>query len=353
MKKRFNAVLLMMLAGWINRHQQEMIEYLKEENKILRDNLGKKRLLLNDDQRRRLAVLAHKLGRKSLAEICQSFSPDTLFRWHRDLVARKYDGSKRKGMGRPQISEELRKAIIHIAKDNRDWGYIRIQGQLKYLRLKASIATIGNVLKKAGLEPQPDRRRKTTWKEFVSSHWQSLTAIDFFTTEVYTLKGLTRYMVLVAIDYATRKVEVVGIVEQAYGNWMVQMARNLTDPFCGFLKNKKYVIHDRDRLYTDVFLTILKAGGIEPIKSMPLAPNFSPFIERFIRSIKSECLDRMLIFGEAHLRYCIEQYIAHYHTERAHQGLDNNIIEPPPQGTGDIVCQERLGGLLKFYKRAG
>ena len=98
---------------------------------------------------------------------------------------------------------------------------------------------------------------------------------------------------------------------------------------------------------------MLKAGGIEPIKSMPLAPNFSPFIERFIRSIKSECLDRMLIFGEAHLRYCISEFIDHYHTERAHQGLDNNIIEPPPQGAGDIVCQERLGGLLKFYKRAG
>jgi hypothetical protein len=256
-------------------------------------------------------------------------------------------------MGRPQISEQLRKAIIHIAKDNRDWGYIRICGQLKYLRLKASIATIGNVLKKAGLEPQPNRRRKTQWKEFIKVQWQSLTAIDFFTTEVYTIKGLTRYMVLVAIDYATRKVEVVGIVEQAYGNWMVQMAKNLTDPFCGFLKNKKYVIHDRDRLYTDVFLAMLKAGGIEPIKSMPLAPNFSPFIERFIRSIKSECLDRMLIFGEAHLRYCISEFIKHYHTERAHQGLDNNIIEPPPQGAGDIVCQERLGGLLKFYKRAG
>jgi len=345
-------MLLMMLAGWINRHQQDMIDYLKEENKVLREKLGKKRLLLNDDQRRRLAVLAHKLGRKALEGICEVFSPDTLLRWHRNLIARKYDGSKFRKMGRPQISDELRAAILHVAKGNRDWGYIRIRGQLKYLGFKVSIATIGNVLKKAGLEPQPDRQRKTTWKEFIQSHWQSLAACDFFTTEVYTIKGLTRYMVFVVIDYATRKVEIAGIVEQAYGDWMVQMARNLTDPFCGFLKNKKYLIHDRDVLYTKEFVKTLKAGGVKPIKSMPLAPNFSPFVERFIRSIKSECLDRMIILGEAHLRHCITEYISHYHTERAHQGLDNTIIEPPPQGTGEIVCQERLGGLLKFYRRA-
>lgn len=345
-------MLLMMLAGWINRHQQDMIDYLKEENKILREKLGKRRLLLNDDQRRRLAVLAHKLGRKALEGISEVFSPDTLLRWHRTLIARKYDGSKRRGLGRPQISEELRTAIIKIAKDNRDWGYIRIQGQLKYLGFKVSVATIGNVLKKAGLEPQPDRKRKTTWSEFIQSHWQSLAACDFFTTEVYTLKGLTRYMVFVVIDYATRKVEIVGIVEDAYGGWMSQMARNLTDPFCGFLRNKKYLIHDRDPLYTKGFQQTLRAAGVKPIKSMPLAPNFNPFIERFIRSIKSECLDRMIIFGEAHLRYCMEQYVEHYHTERAHQGLDNTLIEPPPQGTGEIVRQERLGGLLKFYRRA-
>jgi hypothetical protein len=115
-------MLLMMLAGCINRHQQDMIEYLKEENKVLREKLGTKRLLLNDDQRRRLAVLARKLSRKALEQVCQAFSPDTLIRWHRDLIARKYDGSKRRGIGRPQISEEQRIAIIKIAKGNRDWG---------------------------------------------------------------------------------------------------------------------------------------------------------------------------------------------------------------------------------------
>lgn len=166
------------------------------------------------------------------------------------------------------------------------------------------------------------------------------------------MKGLTRYMILVVIDYSTRKVEVAGIIEQAHGCWMKQIARNLTDPFCGFLKDKKYLIHDRDPLFTEAFKSILKAGGVKDIPSMPCAPNFSPFVERFIRSIKSECLDRMIIFGPKHLEYVVKNYCEHYHTERAHQGLDNNIIEPPPQGTGPIECQERLGGLLKFYRRA-
>jgi putative transposase len=352
MKIRPWTMMLTMLAGWVNQHQQDVIEYLKAENAILKEKLGKKRLILSDEQRRKLAVLARKITRKGLDEICGIFSPDTLLRWHRELVAKKYDGSRSRKLGRPRISEKLRNFIIKMAKRNRDWGYTRIQGQLKYLKFNVGVNTIGNILKKEGLEPQPDRRRKTTWSEFIKAHWQSLSAIDFFTSEVYTLKGLTRYMVLVVIDYATRKVEIAGIIEQAHGKWMQQMAKNLTDPFCGFLKKKKYVVRDRDPLYTDAFLEILKAGGVQAIKSMPLAPNFNPFVERFIRSIKYECLDRMLIFGETHLRYVISEYMNHYHEERAHQGLDNKIIDPPPDGNGEIVCQERLGGLLKFYRKA-
>jgi hypothetical protein len=345
-------MMLTMLAGWINQHQQDVIEYLKAENAILKEKIGKKRIILSGEQRRRLAVLAKKITRKGLDEICGIFSPDTILRWHRELIARKYDGSKNRKYGRPQISEELRKLIIKLARQNRGWGYPRIEGQLKYLGFIVCPRTIASILKKEGLEPQPDRQRKTTWAEFIRVHWQSLTAIDFFHAEIYTIKGLTRYMVFVAIDYATRKVEIAGIIEQAHGTWMKQVAKNLTDPFAGFLKNKKYVVRDRDPLYTDAFIEILRAGGVKAIKSMPMAPNFSPFVERFIRSIKAECLDKMIIFGEAHLRYCIEEYVKHYHEERAHQGLDNKIIKPPPQGKGKIVCHERLGGLLKFYKRA-
>ena len=128
--------------------------------------------------------------------------------------------------------------------------------------------------------------------------------------------------------------------------------RNLTDPFGGFLKAKKYLIHDRDPLFTKDFRAILKAGGIDCKKTTVACPNMTPYVERFVRSIKSECLNKMLIFGESHLRYVVNEYMEHYHTERSHQGIGNNIIEPPPPGKGEIVCQERLGGLLKSYRRA-
>ena len=346
-------MLLIMLAGWINRQQQDAIEYLKEENKILREKIGPNRILLNDSQRRRLAILGKKVGRKMLTEVCSVFSPATILKWHFKLVAMKYDGSQhRKKYGRPQITDELRNLIIKLARANRDWGAIRIQGQLKYLGYKVCPKTISNVLKKHGLQPDPDYKRQTTWNEFVKSHMQSLAAIDFFSVEIYTLSGLTRYMVLVVIDYASRKVEIAGIIEQANGQWMKQIAKNLTDPIDGFLKGKKYLIHDRDTLFTKEFREILKSADKKPLRTPPLSPNLNPFIERFIRSIKSECLNRMLIFGERHLEYLTHQYVQHYHGERAHQGLDNEIIEPLPQGESEIVCHERLGGLLKFYRRA-
>ena len=305
-------------------------------------------ILLNDNQRMQLARLGKRLGRAVLADACCLFSPDTILRWHRNLIARKYDGSKKRTPGRKRISEELEKLIIQIARKNKTWGSRRIKGQLKYLGHKVSHTTIDNVLKRNDYCPGPDRARETRWSEFLRSHWESLAAIDFFTTEIYTLTGLTRYMVLVSIHYATRKVEVVGIIQQAHEQWMLQKARNLADQLAGFLKDKKYLIHDRDPLFTEEFREILKASGIKPIKTLPMAPHLNCVVERFVRSIKSEALDRMLIFGERHLEYVIKEYMEHYHTERAHQGLGNEIIE----GQGEIICQERLGGLLNFYRRA-
>ncbi|MHA2253672.1 MAG: integrase core domain-containing protein [Candidatus Kariarchaeaceae archaeon] len=300
----------------------------------------------------RLAHIGKRLGRKVLDDACCVFSPDTIIKWHRYLIARKYDGSRYRKAGRRRISEELENLIIQIALKNKAWGTRRIKGQLKYVGYNISHTTIGEVLKRNGINPSPYRKRKTRWNEFLKSHWDSLAAIDFFTTEIYTLSGLTRYMVLVTIDYATRKVQVMGVIQKASGEWMKQVAKNMTDPVSGFLRNKKFLIHDRDTLFTKEFQNILRSSGVEPIRTLPMSPNLNPIAERFVLSIKSECLNRMLIFGERHLKYLIEEYVEHYHTERSHQGIDYEIIEPPPQGKGEIVCQERIGGLLTFYERA-
>ncbi|MBD3274649.1 MAG: transposase, partial [Candidatus Marinimicrobia bacterium] len=353
MKFRPYTMLLTMLAGWINRQQTEIIEYLLEENKILREKFGKKRILLNDNQRRRLAVLGRKLGRKTLGQFCTSFSPDTVLRWHRELVARKYDGSRnRSKYGRPKISDEIKQLILDMAQECRHFGCKKIAGYLKYLGYKVSRSTVRRVLIEYGIDPCPNRPERTTWREFIKAHWESLAATDFFTVEIYTPAGLTRYMILFVIDYATRKVEIAGILPQADGNWMQQMARNLSDPFDGFLKNKRYLIHDRDPLFTQKFSEVLGSVGITTIKISPKSPNMTPIAERFVRTIKSECLDKMIIFGEDHLRHLISTYCDYYHHQRPHQGLDNNMIDPLPQkNDGKIILEQQLGGLLKSYRR--
>ncbi len=132
---------------------------------------------------------------------------------------------------------------------------------------------------------------------------------------------------------------------------MCEKSRDMVEQFSCCLKDKKYLIHDRDPLFTEEFREILKSGGVKPIRTLPMAPHLSCVVERFVRTIKSEALDRMLIFGERHLEYVINQYVEHYHTERPHQGLDNDIIEPLAQGAGEIICHQRLGGLLKSYRR--
>jgi len=265
----------------------------------------------------------------------------------------KYDGSKnRSKFGRPRITDYLKQLIIDMAKDNKHLGCRKLHGFLKYLGIKVSPTTISRVLREHGIEPCPDRPERTSWNEFIRAHWDSLAAIDFFTTEIYTFKGLVRYMVLFVIDYKTRKVEIAGIIPQAYKDWMLQMARNLSDPIDGFLKDKKYLIHDRDPLFCDDFISILESTGIKCKKTTAASPNLTPYAERFVRSIKSECLNKMLIFGEAHLKHLVSEYISHYHTERPHGGLNHEIIEPQPQGDGEIICHERLGGLLKSYRRA-
>ena len=311
MKIKPMAILLTMLAGWINRQQTDIIEYLTEENKILREKLGKKRILLTDSQRCRLAVLGKKLGRKVLGQFCTAFSPDTILRWHRELVARKYDGSKnRSKYGRPRISDEIKQLILDMADDCKHFGFKRIAGYLKYLGYQVSPSTVSRTLKEQGISPCPHRPGRTTWRQFIKSHWESLAATDFFTIEIYTMTGLHRYMVLFVIDYATRKVEIAGIIPQADGQWMKQIAKHLSDPFDGFLKGKRYLIHDRDPLFTQAFSEILEAGGVKTIKISPKSPNMTPFAERFVRSIKYECLNKMLIFGESHRKHstkCILQ----------------------------------------------
>ena len=342
------------VAGWMNQKQQHAIEYLREENRVLREQLGTRRLRFTDDQRRRLAAKAKLVGRRVLDEITDLVTPDTLLAWHRKLIANKYDGSSKRGPGRPRIAKEIEELVVRMAQENGDWGYRRILGAMSNLGHSLARGTIANILKKHGLEPAPDRIRKTTWKEFLSQHWELIVAADFFTVEVWTRRGLQRYIVLFFIELSTRRVEVAGIASVANGLWMSQIARNISDSVEGILIGKRYLIHDRDPLFTAEFLGILADSGVKSVKLPPRSPNLNAYAERFVRTIKESCLNRMILFGEDSLRKSVQEFTAHYHLERNHQGLSNRlIIRPPaePAMTGAIQQRQRLGGMLNYYYR--
>jgi putative transposase len=349
-------IFLAGFAGWVNRQQQHVIDYLRTENQVLREKFGKRRILLTDDQRRRLAVKGKVLGRKLLEEVATLVTPDTILRWHRLLVAKKWDYSqrRRKPLGRPPIPEDVRALVVRLARENPEWGYDRIQGALKNLGHTISDASVGTILKAHGLEPAPERKRQSTWKVFLRSHLEVLAAIDFTTVEVWSKKGLVTFYLLFVMEVATRRVCFAGCTPNPEEVWMKQVARNLTDAEDGFLEGKRYVLMDRDSKFSVAFRQILQDAGTEPVLLPPRSPNLNAHLERFHLSLKSECLDRLIFFGEEGLRRAAHSYLLHYLRERNHQGLGNRLIEPGPEVgrvTGRVSSRELLGGLLRYYYR--
>ena len=346
----------LILAGWINRQQQEAINHLRIENQVLKEKLGKKRILLNDDQRRRLAVSGKVLGRKLLEEVGTLFTPDTILRWHRILVAKKWDYSQqRKSVGRPRVAKEIVDLVLRFARENPTWGFDRIEGALANLGHDVSDQTVGNILKRHGIEPADQRKRQTKWATFLKAHWDVLAAIDFTTMEVWTKGGLVTFYLLLVMELKTRRVHLAACTCSLGDDFMKQIARNLTDPVDGFLKDKKYVLMDRDSNFSGAFRAILQEVDVEPVRLPAKTPNLNAHLERFHGSLKSECLDHMIFFGEQSLRRATICYLEHYHRERNHQGLSNKIIDPSDQvgaSAGNIECRERLGGILKYYHRA-
>ena len=204
------------------------------------------------------------------------------------------------------------------------------------------------------MEPAPERKRKMPWSTFIAAHLDVLAAMDFFNVEVLTFTGIIRYHVLFAIHLKTREVQIVGIKANPSEEWMKQVARNLTDCYDGFLKDMHYVIIDRDPLYTPCFRGMLRDSGAKPVRLPARSPDLNPHADRFVLSVKSECLDKIIPLGERHLRKAIKEFMTHYHAERNHQGLDSKIIRPDEHlgvAEGPIKTRPRLGGLLNYYYR--
>jgi len=349
--------LLIVLAGWINRDQQAAIEYLRAENRVLKELLGKKRVLLNDDQRRRLAVPGKVLGLQRLKDLAGIVTPETILRWHRQLIAAKWDFANRRkpSVGRPPTNQEIVDLVLRFARENPTWGYDRIQGALANLGQTLSDQSVGNIFKEHGIEPAPERKRGTSWETFLKAHWDSIGAIDFTTVEVWTVKGLVTMYILVVMELKSRRIEIAGITANPDGKWIRQVCRNLTEVDHGFLRSTTHLLVDRDTKFQPLRTYLTDCSRVKPVLLPPRSPNLNAYLERFMRSLKSEALDQMIFFGEGSLRRTLDQYVAHFHGERNHQGLDNQLIEPGPEAgsvDGKIECRERLGGLLRYYRRA-
>lgn len=328
------------------------MEYLREENRVLRAALGKRRLVLSDAQRRRLAAKAKALGRGALQRLATIVTPDTLMRWHRDLVAAKWTQPARRRPGRPRKPAEICELVVRVARENPRWGLTSIKGRLENLGHSVCAATIRRILKEHGLPPAGERM--TTWRQFVRQQAAVLAATDFFTTEVWTLTGLRTFYTLFAIDLQTRAVEILGTTANPDDGFMAQVARNITGVARGWWAKKTTLIMDRDTKYSAAFREALARGGIRSLHTPARAPNANAHAERFVRSIKEECLRRVVLIGEDSLHRALAEYVAYYNRERNHQGIENALIDPRPGdlgGRGPVQRRSRLGGLLNFYRR--
>ena len=292
MKNRKWLRLLAYMTGSVNQELLLQNEYLATENRILRTKLAA-RLRLTDPERVTLAEIGKRVGRKALREIACVAKPDTILAWYRKLVAQKFDGSKhRQYPGRPRIDKELEALIVRMARENTGWGYDRIVGALANLGHTVSDQTVGNVLRRHGIAPAPQRDRTTSWKDFLAAHMNVMAGTDFFTVEVLKWWGLVTYYVLFFLHVETRRVTIAGITRHPDHEWMEQIARTATQESWGYLNGCRYVLHDRDTKFCASFRSTLATAGVKPI---------------------------ML----------------------------------PAKAKGEkIHCHHRLGGLLKFYSRA-
>jgi hypothetical protein len=282
--------------------------------------------------------------------------PAIILAWYRRLIAQKFDGSKRRSYpGRPRVAPELEALIVRMARENSGWGYERIAGALANLGHEISAQAIGNVLKRHGILPAPKRSQNTTWKDFIAVHMAVLSGMDFFTVEVLTWRGLATYYVLFILHLETQRVMLAGITRHPIEAWMMQMARNAVDERSGCLRACRYVLHDRDTKFCAAFDDVLRSEGVHCLRLPPQSPNLNAFAERWVRSVKEECLSKLILFREGSLRHALDEFIEHFHMERNHQGKGNMLLFPVARTNTSgrrINCRTRLGGLLRYYSRA-
>ena len=302
-----------------------------------------------------LVVLGAKLkastGRtiQQMRETILIVKPATLLGWHRQLVRLKWTDRQRNPGGRPRIDREIERLVVRLAREN-DWGYERIEGELLKLGYTISHETVGNILRRHGIPPAPEREPSLGWRHLMTHYKEQLLACDFFTVETLFLQTI---YVLVFFEIGSRRVHFAGCTAHPNGAWVEQQARQLMWDLTDREPNIRFLIRDNDKKFTEAFDTIFRSEGIDVILTRVRAPNANAFMERWIRSAREECLDKLLIINEAHLRRVMREYVEFFNTARPHQGLDQRISihKTSGQGHGPVRCRNVLGGIIHHYYR--
>jgi transposase InsO family protein len=282
-------------------------------------------------------------------------TPATLLRWHRQLVTWRWTYPRRRP-GRPPVRAEIRVLVLRLARENPTWGHRRVQGELLGLGYRIAASTVWAMLTRAGIDPAP-RRAGPTWTEFLTTQAKGLLACDFLHVDTI---GLTRIYVLFLMEVATRRVHVLGVTTNPTGAWVAQQARNLMMDLGERVDRFRFLIRDRDTKYTAAFDTVFRAEGIQILPTPPRAPRANAYAERWVRTVRRECLDRILIYSPRHLLTTLEEYVAHYNDHRPHQGrhqLPPIATDPPPAAVTDLAAaqirrRKILNGLISQYSQA-
>jgi transposase len=323
---------------------------LRHQLKVLRRQKDRPRLRRLD--RVVLAAASRVLPRPTWSSFM--VSPQTLMRWHRELVRRKWTVLRKGTGGRPPLDPGTRDLILQLARENRRWGCVRIQGELAKLGIRVSATTIRSLLRRHGLGPAP-RRSGPTWSQFLRAQARGILACDFLTVETVFLKTL---YVLFFIELGTRRVHLAGATAHPDSAWVSQQARNLSWDVVGDEASFRFLIRDRDSKYSASFDEVFRSDGTQVICTPIRAPRANAFAERWVRTVRTECLDWMLILGRGHLERVLGVYVEHYNRERPHRGLDLatpdglNSQAASPSHPGHVGRRDLLGGLIHEYSRA-
>jgi putative transposase len=353
-----NAFALLRLLPMSDRDKDTEILALRHQITILERRLGDARPRFSPGDRAFLAALLHRLPATTLHRLRLLVRPETVLRWHRDLLARRHAARSRpKRPGRPRTIRSIRLLVLRLAQENSTWGYRRIHGELLLLGIKVAASTVWQILKDAGIDPAP-KRTSTTWSAFLRSQADALLACDFFETR--TLNG-TRLYVLAVIEHTSRRIRILGSTAHPTASWVTQAARNLVMDLDDEGRHVRFLIRDRDGKYPILFDAVLADVGIQVVLTGVRIPRMNAVMERWIRSCRRELLDRTLIWNQPHLLYALREYERFYNTHRPHQGIDNaRPLQPLPQPTTDeaavtrldIRRRQRLGGILNEYHHA-